>query len=302
MTTDAFIAHRTRDVPALGKRAASTPATVMSIDVEDWFQVENLKAAIPRESWESRQLRVERNTDRMLELMAAHNARCTCFVLGWIAEKCPELIRRIAQAGHEIASHGHGHELVYDLNREQFRTDVLRSKGFLEDLLGVRVRGYRAPNFSITDWAIDVLQDAGFDYDSSAFPSVAHDRYGKLSGLRSGESLVRLRDGFVEICVSCLKVGARGLPWGGGGYFRVLPYPVFQRGIKQILRAGQPYVFYIHPWEIDAAQPRVTSTHLRRSHRLRHYINLERCEARWERLLADFRWLGISDLLDERMN
>ena len=269
----------------------------MSIDVEDWFQVENLKSVVPRATWNSRESRVERNTDRMLDLMAAHDARCTCFILGWIAEKYPTLVRRIADAGHEIASHGYWHELVYSLSPDQFREDVRRTNELLEGITGAKVRGYRAPNFSITDWAIDVLRELGMEYDSSAFPTVAHDRYGKLSGIGAGKPIVTLREGFSEVCVSCLNLGRRGLPWGGGGYFRLLPYPAFRRGVAHILSSGQPYVFYIHPWEIDGEQPRMSGGGLKRSHQFRHYVNIRRCEARWDRLLGDFQWTTIADVL-----
>ena len=155
--------------------------------------------------------------------------------------------------------------------------------------------GYRAPSFSITDWAIDILQEEGFTYDSSAFPTIAHDRYGKLGGMDAGEPIVEIRPGFHEVCVSTLQVGKRGVPWGGGGYFRLIPYPVFRRGVARILRAKQPYVFYIHPWEIDAGQPRVSG--LKRSHAFRHYVNLDRCERRWDSLLGDFSWCPVGELL-----
>ncbi len=279
--------------------APRLPPAAMSIDVEDWFQVENLKGVIARDSWDARERRVEANTDRMLGLMAARGVRCTCFILGWVAERCPDLIRRIAAAGHEIASHGYGHELIYDLTPGQFRDDIHRARDILQDLTGQRVRGYRAPSFSITDWAIDILRDSGIEYDSSAFPTVAHDRYGKLSEMSAGQPIVRLREGpdFHEVCVSCLNVAGRGLPWGGGGYFRLIPYPLFKRGVQRILSAGQPYVFYIHPWEIDAGQPRVRGDGLKRSHRFRHYVNVNRCEKRWDALLGDFQWTTMSDLL-----
>jgi len=269
----------------------------MSIDVEDWFQVENLKGVIARDTWDSRELRVERNTDRMLELMAARNIRCTCFILGWVADKCPTLIKRIADAGHEIASHGYGHELIYNLTPVQFRDDLIRARDLLQNITGQRICGYRAPSFSITDWAIDILQETGIEYDSSAFPTVAHDRYGKLTGMKPGTPIVKLREGFHEVCVSCLNVGKRGLPWGGGGYFRLIPYAVFKRGVRKILKGGQPYVFYIHPWEIDAGQPRVEAGSLKRSHRFRHYVNLRRCESRWAALLRDFEWMPVGELL-----
>jgi polysaccharide deacetylase family protein (PEP-CTERM system associated) len=267
----------------------------MSIDVEDWFQVENLKSVIDPVTWDEHELRVERNTDRMLELLAERGIRCTCFVLGWVADKCPQLVRRIAEAGHEIACHGYGHDLIYSLSPDQFRADLRRSRALLEDLGGQRVRGYRAPSFSITDWAITILLEEGFEYDSSAFPTVAHDRYGRLSGL-DGSAVVELQPGFREVCVSCLPLGARGLPWGGGGYFRLIPYPVFRRGVRRILRSGRPYVFYIHPWEIDAGQPRVDG--LKATHRFRHYVNVDRCERRWAQLLDDFEWTTVADLLD----
>jgi polysaccharide deacetylase family protein (PEP-CTERM system associated) len=232
----------------------------------------------------------------MLELMAASDVSCTCFVLGWIADRCPRLVSRIAEAGHEIASHGYGHELVTTLTPDAFRSDVERSKNVLEDLTGAPVLGYRAPSFSITDWSIPILQEVGFRYDSSSFPTIAHDRYGRLTGVGVDASVVELRPGFHEICVSCLNIGSRGLPWGGGGYFRVIPYRIFRRGIARILRSDRPYVFYIHPWEIDPGQPRIE--HLPALFRFRHYAGLERCERRFAALLADFRWSKMSQLLE----
>lgn len=267
----------------------------MSIDVEDWFQVENLRAGVPRDSWDAQESRVERNTDRMLEILHRRGVRATCFILGWVAERCPALVRRIHAAGHEIASHGYGHDLVYSLSHEAFREDIRRGKRLVEDIAGVAVEGYRAPSFSITDWAIDILREEGFTYDSSSFPTLAHDRYGKLSGMRSGVPVVELRPGFREACVSCWNVAGRAVPWGGGGYFRLVPYALFRRGVRSILASGQPYVFYIHPWEIDPDQPRVSG--LRRSHAFRHYVNLGRCAARWDALLGDVRWGTMRDLL-----
>lgn len=272
-----------------------TPRAACSIDVEDWFQVENLRAAIDRGSWNEQASRVERNMDRMLQAMANRDVHGTCFILGWIAERFPDLVRRIAEAGHEIASHGYGHELIYEIGPEAFRADVVHSKKVLEDLVGQPVEGYRAPNFSITDWAVEILGESGFTWDSSSFPTVAHDRYGRLSGMSPGRPIVELQPGFHEICVSCLELGRLGLPWAGGGYFRMLPYPVFRAGVRRILDHGKPYVFYIHPWEIDPGQPRVSG--LRWSHRFRHYVNLHRCERRFERLLGDFRWTSVGDVL-----
>jgi polysaccharide deacetylase family protein (PEP-CTERM system associated) len=276
--------------------ANANPPAAMSIDVEDWFHTENLKPVVTRDSWDSRQLRVERNTDRMLEMMARQGVRCTCFILGWVADKVPQLAKRIAEAGHEIASHGYGHELIYEIGPDAFRRDIDRARKLLEDLTGRHVRGYRAPNFSITDWAIDILQETGHEYDSSAFPTVAHDRYGKLSGMDAGKPVVELRSGFAEVCVSCLKLGRRGLPWGGGGYFRLFPYRVFRSGVRRILDADQPYVFYIHPWEIDAGQPRVKG--LKATYRFRHYVNVDKGEARFDSLLGDFKWTTMEAVLD----
>ncbi|USN99861.1 MAG: DUF3473 domain-containing protein [Phycisphaeraceae bacterium] len=275
--------------------AKPAPRAAMSIDVEDWFQVENLKSVVARDTWDERELRVERNTDRMLELMAENGARCTCFILGWVAEKCPALVKRIAGAGHEIASHGYGHELIYEIGPEAFREDIKRGVGLVEDATGHKIRGYRAPNFSITDWAIDILQEHGLTYDSSAFPTVAHDRYGKLKGMDAGKPVAEIRPGFHEVCVSVLRLGPKGLPWAGGGYFRLFPYPLFKWGVSKILKAGQPYVFYIHPWEIDPGQPRMSG--LRRSHRFRHYNNLEKGESRFASLLRDFQWTSVAEVM-----
>ncbi|MBO6739731.1 MAG: DUF3473 domain-containing protein [Phycisphaerales bacterium] len=283
----------------MAKRYETTRAA-MSIDVEDWFQVENLKGVIARDTWDEQDLRVERNTDRMLELMDMHGVKCTCFILGWVAEKCPDLIRRISDAGHEIASHGYGHDLIYNLSHDEFREDMKRGIGIVEDLTGAKIRGYRAPSFSITDWAIDILQEIGLTYDSSAFPTVAHDRYGKLAGMDSGQPIVEIRDGFHEVCVSVLRLGKKGIPWAGGGYFRLFPYPLFKRGVKKILNTNNPYVFYIHPWEVDPGQPRVEG--LKRSHRFRHYNNLDRCDARFDDLLKSFSWRPVGELLDDELS
>jgi polysaccharide deacetylase family protein (PEP-CTERM system associated) len=282
----------------MGERYETNRAA-MSIDVEDWFQVENLKGVVARDTWDERELRVERNTDRMLEQMDAHGVKCTCFILGWVAEKCPALIKRIADAGHEIASHGYGHDLIYSLSHDQFREDMKRGIGIVEDLTGAKIRGYRAPSFSITDWSIDILQELGLTYDSSAFPTVAHDRYGKLAGMDSGKPIVEIRPGFHEVCVSVLKVGKKGVPWAGGGYFRLFPYPIFKRGVRKILNTGNPYVFYIHPWEIDPGQPKMDG--LKRSHRFRHYNNLDKCDARFDDLLKSFAWRPVGAMLDDHL-
>jgi polysaccharide deacetylase family protein (PEP-CTERM system associated) len=273
----------------------ATP-TAMSIDVEDWFHVENLRCVVSRESWNRRELRVERTMDRMLELMAARDVKATCFVLGWVAERTPGLVRRLAAAGHEVASHGYHHELVHELTEGEFVADVRRSKDVLEGITGERIRGYRAPSFSLTDWAIPLLEEAGFEYDSSFFPTtVTRNRYGKPTTLEGSDGLRLGNGGLAEVPLSCLQFGGQALPWAGGGYFRLLPYRLFKSGVEKILDSGKPYIFYIHPWELDSGQPRVAG--LGRSQRIRHYLNLEKTESRWTALLTDFRWTTIADLL-----
>lgn len=277
------------DLPGAGQAA-------LSIDVEDWFQTENLKDAITREAWDGCELRVERNTRRMLEILDMRGVRATFFVLGWVAEKCPQLVRAIAALGHEVASHGYGHELIYSLQPSAFRADVLRSKRYLEDLTGKPVRGYRAPSFSITEWAVPILQELGFEYDSSVVPTVAHDRYGRLDGMEAGKPIALLRDGFYEVSISCVRLGKRGLPWGGGGYFRLVPYALWRQGVRAILRSGIPYIFYIHPWEIDPGQPRVNG--LKGTKGFRQRVNLHRCEERFTALVGAFEWMPLCDLVD----
>jgi polysaccharide deacetylase family protein (PEP-CTERM system associated) len=266
----------------------------LSFDVEDWFHVENLRGVVARDTWDDRELRVERNVERILEILAARGTRATFFVLGWVAEKRPAVVRMIAAHGHEVACHGYGHELLYRMSPDEIRTDIGRAMGLLEDLTGEQVRGYRAPSFSITDAAVDVLAELGLEYDSSVFPTVAHDRYGRLADM-PGEPIVWVRPELAEICLSVLDVGGRGLPWAGGGYFRLIPYPVLKQGIAHILASGAPYVFYLHPWEIDPGQPRVDALPL--VPRFRHYVNLGRTETRLRSLVSDFEWTTLSDLM-----
>jgi polysaccharide deacetylase family protein (PEP-CTERM system associated) len=273
----------------------SSGLAAMSIDVEDWFQVENLRRVVPRDTWRARQLRVEQTMERMLQVMADRGVRSTCFVLGSVADRVPNLVRRISEAGHEIASHGYDHELIHESDPASFRSDVERSKSLLEDLSNRQVCGYRAPSFSLTEWALPILRDAGYEYDSSLFPTtLSHSRYGRPPLLRRSGPVARVH-GLTEVSLSCLTFRDHALPWSGGGYFRLIPYPVFKRGVKRILRSGNPYVFYIHPWELDGGQPRLTG--LKRSERMRHYLNIEKTESRWSTLLRDFEWVTIADLV-----
>lgn len=269
----------------------------LSIDVEDWFHVENLKAVISRESWNERELRVERNMDRLLELLSRLKVRCTAFILGWVAERCPALIRKIASEGHEIASHGSNHELVHSMTEKTFRLDLAASKILLEDLTGMCVTGYRAPNFSITDWALPVLKEMGFEYDSSQYPTLERGAHGRLSDSDENTPIRQVLPGFYEVCISKLYLGSLGLPWGGGGYFRLIPYALFRLGVERILSSGQPYVFYIHPWEIDPGQQRMKG--LRPILHFRHYVNLHRSEQRLNNLIRDFHFSPICELLKD---
>lgn len=270
----------------------------LTIDVEDYFHVGALADTVDRASWEAREYRVERNVDRLLGLFSRKGVRATFFVLGWVAEKSPALVRRIAQAGHEVASHGYSHETVYSQTPKVFREETLRSKCFLEDILGHPVRGYRAASFSITPrslWALDILIDLGFKYDSSVFP-IRHDRYG-LPNASPEPGPLRAPSGrhLVEFPMSIASWGRLKLPVSGGGYFRIFPYSLIRLGLKRIIQDhGRPFVFYLHPWEIDPGQPRVKTNALSR---FRHYTNLDVCEARLEQLLQEFSFDSMEAVL-----
>lgn len=269
-----------------------------TVDVEDYFQVAALASAVDRDSWGQRESRVERNTGVLLDLLAEQQVRGTFFVLGWIAERHPGLIKRIAAEGHEIACHGFSHQLIYTQTPAEFRDETARSKRILEDLVGAAVLGYRAASFSITRqslWALDVLIDLGFQYDSSVFP-IRHDRYG-IPGADPRPALLAAPSGrtLVEFPMSAARFAGVAVPVSGGGYFRLLPYAVTRAGLRQINdRFGRPFTFYLHPWEIDPGQPRVRVGWLSR---FRHYTNLDRCESRLRRLLREFRFGAMREVL-----
>jgi len=267
---------------------ASHPINALSIDVEDYFQVSALAPYIPRSEWDTRDCRVERNVDRILALLAERGVHATFFTLGWVAERYPALVRRIVAGGHELASHGHGHERVSDLTEAAFTLDVVRAKKTLEDIGGRPVLGYRAPSFSIAGgnlWALDVLARAGYRYSSSVYP-VAHDHYGMPDAPRFA---YRLPNGLLEVPPTTLKLGGRNLPASGGGWFRLLPYAVSRALIRRVNAVdGESAIFYFHPWEIDPQQPRVPGIDAKT--RFRHYVNLHRTEPRLRALLRDFRW------------
>jgi polysaccharide deacetylase family protein (PEP-CTERM system associated) len=280
--------------------AARGILNAFTIDVEDYFQVAALAPAVDRSSWPTRESRVERNTGVLLEMLSEHGIRGTFFVLGWIAERHPALIRRIAAEGHEIACHGFSHQLIYTQTPDEFREETVRSKRILEDLAGAAVIGYRAASFSITRrslWALDVLIDLGFEYDSSIFP-IRHDRYGiPGANRRPGTLAAPSGRSLLEFPMSAASyLGAR-VPVSGGGYFRLLPYFVTRSGLRQInRRSGAPFTFYLHPWEIDPDQPRVRVGWLSR---FRHYTNLHRCEPRLRQLLKEFRFGAMREVLAE---
>lgn len=269
----------------------------LTIDVEDYFQVAALAEAVDRNDWPSMEYRVEANTDRLLALFDERNTRATFFTLGWVAERSPALIRRIRDAGHEIASHGYSHQLVYTQAPQVFREETRKSKTILEDITGQEVTGYRAASYSITSrsrWALDILCEEGFTWDSSIFP-VHHDRYG-MPGTPHEPYLLRTPNGanLTEFPLSTCPIGQYRLPIAGGGYFRLFPYSVSRWGLGKINRDGQPFIFYLHPWEIDMGQPRLK---VRAFSRFRHYNNLDKCMGRLERLLGDFRFGPVSDVL-----
>ena len=269
---------------------AAVLRNAMSVDVEDYFQVQALAERIERADWERLPRRVERNTERVLELFAEHDVRATFFTLGWVAERHPALVRRIVAEGHELASHGVAHIRADAQDERTFRGDIRRSRRMLEDIGGVPVRGYRAASFSIGArnlWAFRVLAEEGYRYSSSVYP-VRHDIYGMPSAPRFAFRMAEL-DGFVELPITTVAYLGRKLPCGGGGYFRLLPYALSRRMLSAVNRAdGKPCTFYFHPWEIDPDQPRQRGLAWRA--RVRHYTNLGVMEAKLARLLRDFAW------------
>ena len=260
----------------------------LTIDVEDYFQVSAMAPYIRRDEWDSRECRVERNIDRILDMLAQHGTQATFFTLGWVAERYPAMVRRIVEQGHELASHGYGHQRASDLTETEFFDDVQRAKNILEDIGGQSVLGYRAPSFSIGTgnlWALDTLLKAGYRYSSSIYP-VKHDHYGMPDAPRF---VHEVRPGLLEVPPTTLRLFDRNLPSSGGGFFRLLPYSVSRWMLQQVnARDAESAIFYFHPWEIDAEQPRVAGIDAKT--RFRHYVNIERNERKLDRLLRDFRW------------
>jgi len=270
----------------------------LTVDVEDYYQVSAFESRVSFDQWPRYESRVASNTARILEILDQHHVKATFFVLGWTAERDPQVVRAIHAAGHEVASHGYRHQLIYHMSRQAFQDDVARAKAILEDITGAPVLGYRAPSYSIvkeTLWALDVLADLGFQYDSSIFP-IHHDRYGMPNAprfpyvhpLSEGRSIV-------EVPLSTARLFGKNLPVAGGGYFRIFPYFYTRWGLRQINdREKQPAVFYLHPWEIDPQQPRLHGSLLSR---FRHYTGLTKTEPRLQRLLRDFAFGPLGSLI-----
>lgn len=280
------------------RHAAARSAVIhhFTVDVEEHFQVSAFEPWISRSQWDRLESRVEIGTDRLLDLLARYEVRGTFFVLGWVAERRPALVRRIADVGHEVASHGWDHRRVTELRPPEFRESVRRTKARLEEIAGARVVGFRAPSFSIVpgrEWALDVLLEEGYHYDSSLFP-IRRRGYGYPSGLRVQHWIPRPAGMLLEAPPATLQVWGWNLPAAGGGYFRIFPYAVVRAALRDLESIGAGGTFYIHPWEVDPEQPRFD---VPVKTRLRHYTGIERTLGRLERLLAEFRFAPIAETL-----
>ena len=269
-------------------RSAGAIVNALTIDVEDYFQVSAFAPYIRRSEWESMPCRVEQNIDRILALLSDTDVKATFFTLGWIAERYPELVRRVSQSGHELASHGFSHQRATEQGRDEFLADIRLAKAVLEDISGDAVNGYRAPSFSVgpkNAWAFECIGEAGYRYSSSVYP-IRHDHYGVPDAPRFAHETSA---GVLELPVATVRMFRANWPAGGGGYFRLLPYTVSRWSIRHINTIdGKPAMFYFHPWELDPDQPRVQGPGAKS--RFRHYLNLKRTEPRLRRLLADFCW------------
>lgn len=267
-----------------------TTTILISIDVEDWFQVENLRSYYTPSSWKNQASRVEKNTLRLLDLLDrfSDGLKATFFVLGWIADRHPQLVREIHNRGHETASHGYSHLMCTQMEPHELEVDLKKSKEILEDITGQPIIGFRAPNFSINDRILHSIEKSGYKYDSSYNNFNRHGRYGSLSvnGFKKKGIAFKVNQDFYEIPISNLQLGSTIIPWGGGGYFRFFPIQIFQAGVKRILSRKRTYMFYLHPWEIDPDQPAV-STNISLSN-WKHYLNLDKTYCRFERLLENF--------------
>ncbi len=276
-------------IPGAQMAPRSAPTNALSVDIEDWFQVGAFEHTIAREQWDQLERRVEANTDRVMALFDRAGVKGTFFTLGWVAERAPALIRRIVDAGHELASHGYDHQRVFLMDAAGFKADLAKARAILEDAGGVAVTGYRAPSFSIdprTPWAHAALAEAGYTYSSSVAP-VQHDHYGWPGSPRFAWRPLP-DSALIELPVTTARLGSRVLAAGGGGFFRLLPYRFSSWAVEQVNAQGQPAVLYFHPWEVDPEQPRVADAPIKS--KLRHYSRLSAMEGKLERLLTDFSW------------
>ncbi|MBI5787396.1 MAG: polysaccharide deacetylase family protein [Candidatus Schekmanbacteria bacterium] len=272
-----------------------TPSFIFSVDVEDWFHSENLP--VTYHDWPNLESRVTRNTEKLLSILDKYQIKGTFFILGWVAQRERNLVLEIKARGHEIACHGFNHQLVYRLSESEFKDDTKKAKDLLEDITGGKILGYRASNFSITDRAIDILRELGFGYDSSLCPVFYHDRYGKLNNYQidPNADVIQLHPGFWEVTIPVWQIGKYSLPWGGGGYFRLLPYPLYKIGIKSIVKKRPSFLFYIHPREIDPGQPYFAQ--IPWMGRFRHYVGLKQAETRLNHLCKDYKFQPIKEKL-----
>jgi len=272
----------------------------LSFDVEEYFHVEAFKTVVQTREWPTLESRVVRSTERLLDVLDRHRVSATFFVLGWVADRHPRLVREIRARGHEVGCHSYAHRVIFSMTRPEFRNDVRQAKEAIENAIGGAIIGYRAPTYSVvrqTMWALDILAEEGFRYDSSIFP-IHHDRYGIPDAPR-GPYRTTLSNGrdLVEFPISTLRVGSQNLPFSGGGYFRLLPYAVVRTALRRLNRRDQlPGIVYLHPWEVDVEQPRFP---VRRLTRFRHYVNLDKTLPKLESLLRDFAFMPVSDLLTE---
>jgi polysaccharide deacetylase family protein (PEP-CTERM system associated) len=277
-----------------GLQLATTPINAMTIDVEDYFQVSAFKTQVSPSQWDSFECRVEQNTNLVLDILLAKQVKATFFTLGWVAERYPRLIRRIVDEGHELASHGYGHQMITDLTPAEFKDDVVRAKEILEQIGGVKINGYRAPSFSVgksTLWAHDILAATGHQYSSSVYP-IKHDLYGMPEAPRFAH---RLENGLVEIPATSLKISDTNFPASGGGFFRLFPFWLSKASISRVnLKDAQSAIFYCHPWEFDPNQPRISGASAKS--KFRHYVNLKVNAGKFERLLGSFSWAPMKEV------
>ncbi|MFA6010982.1 MAG: XrtA system polysaccharide deacetylase [Desulfobacteraceae bacterium] len=291
----------------------NTNSIILTIDVEDWFQVENFKNSISYDSWESREVRIEKNTHILLDLFDSiktgtstnpQNPKATFFILGWIAERFPHLVQEIVKRGHEIASHGHMHHLCSKLSVNDLVSDLTKSKSLIEDIAGLSVKGYRAPSFDISMDTLSVIESCGFLYDSSYNSFSGHGRYGQVDCLPFEKKgiAIKISDSFYELPVSNLSLVGKVIPWGGGGYFRLTPSLLFHLGVRRIIEKDGVYLFYTHPWEFDPDQPRVQDVPA--SFKFRHYINLHNTKKKLFGFINEFKnseFITCEDYLTRRL-